>query len=258
MLATLALGVPLRLEHSHHKIQTIHKNETESRQAFRSSRSLRSRSELHGCLCTMHFRPLAPYGRSLPLQAALSLTFRKNRPDILGETCCTHAIRPLSALIGSRPLFSRLHIVYLHPLCATRREPRSLAPLARSSLRSPSPFPTKSLAFRAVCSRAPLPQCANMFGGSGPPPSGRSVAGAPAPLIRAVALCVRYAPASLLRPMGAALATLARVGRYAPVSLATLGADICNAPAAASRSNRHSAVRLPYRPIASGTLLRWR
>ena len=79
---------------------------------------------------------------------------------------CAIAYQPLRALFPPMPLPMRL------VLRAAVRLRLSVGLLAT---------PSYALAFRALCRRASLPQCANMFGGSPPPCGGRALRGGPRP-----------------------------------------------------------------------------
>lgn len=120
------------------------------------------------------------------------------------------------------------------------------------------PTGSKSLAFRAVCSRASLPQCANMFGGSPAPCGGRACRGGPRPALQALrpACMLTHAPRSCALMGRCALR--ARIGRDAAAASATLRPKVCNAAAGVFRCYRRFVVQLPSRPIASATFPRLR
>lgn len=84
------------------------------------------------------------------------------------------------------------------------------------------PTGSNALAFRAVCSRASLPQCAYMFGGSPAPCGGRAYRGGPRPAVGLNALRRQKPPPRSCALEGAALATLGRNWRDAPAASATL------------------------------------
>lgn len=149
------------------------------------------------------------------------------------------------------------------PLCPIPSDAPPDSPVLRAAVRlrlSVGLLPTgsKSLAFRAVCSRATLPQCANMFGGSPAPCGGRAFRGGPRPAYGLSALARLQACPRSCGLLAAALATLGRFGRDAPAGSATLRPKVCNALAGVFRFYRHAAVRLPLQPIASATFPRVR
>lgn len=120
------------------------------------------------------------------------------------------------------------------------------------------PTGSRSLAFRAVCSRATLPQCSNLFGGSGAPCGGRACRGGPRPANGLSALARLKACAHSCALKGAALATLGRFGRDAPVGSTTFRPKMCNAPAGAFRPCGAPSVQLPLSPARSATFPRLR
>ena len=140
--------------------------------------------------------PLARFARSMPLHAATPLTFRGTRQVSLGATLSTPAKWPHSALIGCRPLFSRLHIVYLLPPCATLTMAAYGLPRARVPVGLEPPcaleYRKYDFALRSPSQWSRLSR--------GPPPRSRAYSpcppkGVPA-LLRPCGRCARYARAS--------------------------------------------------------------
>ena len=120
------------------------------------------------------------------------------------------------------------------------------------------PTGSKSLAFRAVCSRASLPQCVNMFGGSPAPCGGRACRGGPRPALQAKwPACPQMRPARSCALMGRC-ALRARIAANGRAASATLRPKVCNAAAGVFRCYRHLMVPSPSRPIASATFPRLR
>lgn len=107
-------------------------------------------------------------------------------------------LQPCSTLSGCRPTGGKPP-VRLRVLSVLARYARSQAPMRlvlRAAVRLRLSVgllatPSNALAFRALCRRASLPSCANMFLPSPAPCGGRAVAGAPAPLSRPNGLHVR-------------------------------------------------------------------
>lgn len=117
------------------------------------------------------------------------------------------------------------------PLCPIPSDapPDSLVLRAAARLRlSVGLLPTgsKSLAFRAVCSRPTLPQCVNMFGGSPAPCGGRAYRGGPRPALQALRPACMLAHAARSCALLGRCALRARIGRKTPAGFATLRPEI--------------------------------
>lgn len=119
-------------------------------------------------------------------------------------------IQPCSTLSGCRPAGgkppARLRVLSVLARYARSQAPMRLVLRAAVRLRlSVGLLPTdsKSLAFRAVWSRASLPQCANMFLPSPPPCGGRALRGGPRPAhgLSALARLKACARSCGLRPL---------------------------------------------------------
>lgn len=151
---------------------------------------------------------LARFARSGALHSLRTVPHRLRRQGSGGRSTADNAalmrpptpcrLQPCSTLSGCRPAGGKPP-ARLRVLSVLARFARSQAPLRlvlRAAVRlrlSVGLLPTgsKSLAFRAVCSRPTLPQCVDMFMPSPAPCGGRAVAGAPAPLSRPYGLPVR-------------------------------------------------------------------
>ena len=121
---------------------------------------------LHSLRCPSKFAPnpsLTSFARASCLLRAVETPALRRQGKGKG---CAIAYQPLRALFPPMPL--PMHLV----LRAAVRLRLSVGLLAT---------PSNALAFRAVCSRASLPQCANMFLPSPPPCGGRAFRGVPSP-----------------------------------------------------------------------------
>lgn len=104
-------------------------------------------------------------------------------------------LQPCSTLSGCRPAGgkppARLRVLSVLARFARSQAPLRLVLRAAVRLRLSVGLlatPSNALAFRAVCSRASLPQCANMFLPSPPPCGGRAFRGGPRPAYGLAAL----------------------------------------------------------------------
>ena len=121
---------------------------------------------LHSLRCPSKFAPnpsLTSFARASCLLRAVETPALRRQGKGKG---CAIAYQPLRALFPPMPL--PMHLV----LRAAVRLRLSVGLLAT---------PSNALAFRAVCSRASLPQCANMFLPSPAPCGGRAFRGGPRP-----------------------------------------------------------------------------
>lgn len=141
---------------------------------------------------------IRPHCSALPAPCRFVRCASRRRWDKPSDTPPAPLPRPHYALSGCRPPFGRLHIVYRLSRCVARSL-RSLA-IARSSRRPcgvgvlalPGAWWRQYARKRVLITDAGLPAgCC-----------GRSIAGAPAPLLGACAPCVAIGAASLRRPDG--------------------------------------------------------
>ena len=140
--------------------------------------------------------PLRPVPHRLLRQGLGGRSTADNAAMMRPPTPCR--LQPCSTLSGCRPAVgkppARLRVLSVLARFARSQAPMRLVLRAAVRLRlSVGLLPTDSnaLAFRALCRRASLPSCANMFGSSPAPCGARANAGAPAPLGRPCGLCVR-------------------------------------------------------------------
>lgn len=122
---------------------------------------------------------LRGFGRWGRVQADKAALTRPQHPTPLHPCSTSSGCRPA----GGKPP-ARLRVLSVLARFARSQAPMRLVLRAAVRLRLSVGLlatPSNALAFRAVCSRASLPQCANMFGGSPPPCGGRAFRGGPRP-----------------------------------------------------------------------------
>lgn len=122
------------------------------------------------------FRSFGRWGRD---QAGLAAFTRPQHPSLLHPCSTSSGCRPAGGKPPARLRVLSVLVRYAHSQSALRFVLRAAVRLRLSVglLATPS----NALAFRAVCSRASLPQCANMFLPSPAPCGGRALRGGPRP-----------------------------------------------------------------------------
>ena len=131
-------------------------------------------------------RGFGRWGRAQADKAALT---RPQHPSPLHPCSTLSGCWPAGCKPPARQRVLSVLVRYAHSQSAMRLVLRAAVRLRLSV--GLLPTGSNALAFRAVCSRASLPQCANMFLPSPPPCGGRALTGAPAPLTRPGGLCAR-------------------------------------------------------------------